>query len=425
MDQEIETARRTEFRSWIWLGAMTVALQLSLFPFSSYNASLSAIQSEWSLTSTEAGLLSSAFFGGYVMAALLVLPLTDRVRPVWVITACSTLAAVAHLAFPLFAHGLVLGLPLRFAAGVGMVGVYVTGTRVVAERFRQRRGTALGIYVTGFYLGGAVSLTFTGLLIAPLGWRGAYTVASIIALVTPIAAYLALRNHQPAAAYRGPARLDLRVLRNPAVAVVIGCYSLHAWELYVMRVWAPALLALVFMNHGRPSTDAIALAASVVGVLSIAGAGTTFVGGWLSDRFGRLPTAASIFAVSGACSFAIGWAVHWPVWVTILVAGIYIASIGADSAIYSTAVTEAADPRRLGSVLGLHSFIGFSAGTIAPIAFGALLDLLGRGIGWSAGFGTAGVGAVIAILAMLWLQRRTKGALRPAALSSGSADPSP
>ena len=124
-----------------------------------------------------------------------------------------------------------------------------------------------------------------------------------------------------------------------------------------------------------------------------------------------------LFFVSGVLSFAIGWTVELP-WPTVVaLAFIYSIAVGADSAIYSSAVTEVADPARLGSTLGVHALGGFGAGVISPVLFGAVLDLVGREhtAAWGLAFGTAGVGAVIAIAAMARLRAHAGGPRRPIA----------
>jgi MFS family permease len=52
----------------------------------------------------------------------------------------------------------------------------------------------------------------------------------------------------------------------------------------------------------------------------------------------------------------------------------YFTAIG-DSPVLSTALTESVDPSYLGSILAVRSLLGFSAGGIAPIIFGSMLDL--------------------------------------------------
>ena len=85
---------------------------------------------------------------------------------------------------------------------------------------------------------------------------------------------------------------------------------------------------------------------------------------------------------------------------------VYSFAVGADSAIYSTSVTEAAEAGKLGSTLAVHTFTGFLGGILSPVIFGAFLDLSDGDAGWGLGFSTAGLAGVIAIAAMLWLRRQ-------------------
>ena len=47
-----------------------------------------------------------------------------------------------------------------------------------------------------------------------------------------------------------------------------------------------------------------------------------------------------------------------------------------DSPVLSAAITEVVAPNRLGSVLAVRSLLGFGAGAVSPVAFGAVLDYL-------------------------------------------------
>jgi MFS family permease len=152
--------------------------------------------------------------------------------------------------------------------------------------------------------------------------------------------------------------------------------------------------------------EATAMAATWAGVLAILGSVSPFLGGTLSERMGRTGAAAMVFAISGLCSFTIGWLAGIPWGWVVLVGLVYSLFVGFDAAIYSTAVTEAAEPRRLGSTLAVHTCSAFSGGTLGPIVFGRILDGAGPSLGWGLGFATGGIGAVIAITALLWLRAR-------------------
>ena len=388
-------------RDALWLALMSLSLFVLLLPFASYVAVLPFVKEEWGLNNTGAGSVYSAYLAGYAFSALLVIPLTDRFGPRYIFLGSSVISVVAHVLFALLATDALSAVVLRAVAGVGLVGVYMPGLRVIAERFtRHGRGTAMGLFVTAFYGANSVSLALTGLLLDRLPWREAYLLVSVAAALSLPLSYLLLRGSRRAVVRAASGRLDLTVLANRRVRYLILGYSLHAAELYVIRVWLPAFLLAVLVAKGYGTAQAAVLAAGVGGAALAAGALGPVVGGWLSDRLGRVPSASVIFAVSGACSWGIGWMMGLSWWAVVAVSVLYGWATAADSAIYSTAITEAAEPSRQGSTMALQSFLGFMGGVVGPILFGAVLDLSPEGLQWGLGFSAVGALAVIAVFGL-------------------------
>ena len=395
-----------DLRSLTWLLLMSTTLFVLLFPFSSYVAALPIIQDEWGLNNTQAGAIFSAYLAGFAVSALVVVPLTDRFGSKSIFVFSTTVSVAANVLFPLVANDAITASVLRAIAGLGLVGVYNPGMRIVAERFADRgRGFAVGTFVTFFYASNSVSLTLTGVLMAWFEWRNAYLIMGAASGLSIVLAYLLLRKHRSRSASGSSGRLDLSALRNKAARIYITGYSLHAAELYIVRVWLPALLAAALIARGEDEPSAIIGAATIGGLAMASGAIGPVMGGAISDRWGRAPSASAIFALSGVCSLAIGWMTGFPWAMLVAVAIIYGWAIAADSAIYSTAVTEVAEPERLGSTMAVHSFVGFMGGVIGPIFAGAVLDLSPDSVKWGLTFTTTGILAVAAIWAMRGMRR--------------------
>src|SRR5262249_22100381 len=119
-----------------------------------------------------------------------------------------------------------------------------------------------------------------------------------------------------------------------------------------------------------------------------------------SDRVGRTSSAALAMAVSCACALTIGLAARGPIWVLLVVALVWGASVVADSAQFSTMVTELADPAYVGTALTLQLAFGFTL-TVATLW---LVPLLHAHWGWTAAFAMLAPGPAIGIIAMLRLR---------------------
>ena len=394
--------------SAVWLALMSLMLFALLLPFSSYVAALPLIQREWGLNNTQAGAIYSAYLAGYALSALLIIPLTDRVGPKYIFFASIMVSVVAHALFPLAAYGMTSAVVLRAVAGVGLVGIYMPGLRMISERFSEGgRGMAMGLFVTAFYGATAVSLAATGGLMAALEWRDAYLIMALAGGVSLPIAYFLLRNHDHVQQAQSSGRLDLGVLRDPRTRAFILGYTLHAAELYVARIWLPAFLTAILVARGIDSAQAAVTAATVGGIALAAGSVGPVMGGIMSDRWGRAPSAAAIFALSGACSLLIGWIGDFPLGIVVAVAVVYGWSIAADSSIYSTAVTEIADSDRLGSTMAVQAFLGFTGGFIGPIVVGGILDVAPESLKWGIGFSFVGLLAVAALVVLMRMPAET------------------
>ncbi len=374
--------------------ALSATLALVLLPSQLPAAALPLLRTEWNASSAELGWVVSAYLLGYAAAVLVVLPLTDRVRPSRVIVIGALVTAVANLGFAFAAQDVITASALRVIAGFGLAGVYMPGVRLVAQSSDPaRRGRAVGLYVAAFYLGGSLSFLATGLLLGPFGWRGAALILGAIGLAALPVAAISSRGIPETTGER--AHLDLRVLRNAPLVRTITAYVGHSWELFIVRAWLAAFLAAAFALRGLSPTDASATASQWAALLLALGVPGVFIGGWLSDRVGRTRAALLYALGSGAISIGFGTLLFAPWPAIVAVGGIYGALVAADSAVYSTAVTELAPASRIGSAQALQAVAGFGIGSLGPVVAGVALDL---GAGWVGPFVIAGVVGIATVL---------------------------
>ena len=134
-------------------------------------------------------------------------------------------------------------------------------------------------------------------------------------------------------------RYLLHTIRVPATRMVFFGYLGHMWELYAMWAAIPVFLGTVYGARNLVG-DALDLASLVTFLVFIAGAVASVGAGYLAERFGRTATTSVAMAISGGSALFIGFLpVDWEVIITV-VALIWGASVIADSAQFSTALTE-------------------------------------------------------------------------------------
>ena len=395
-----------------WLLTLCGSRTFMTLVFQAYAATLPVLRETWDMSATAAGSISMGFQLGYAVSLLFFSWLADRVSARRVYLWSAWLSAVAALAFALLARSYVSGLSLYTLVALSQGGTYTTAIMLIADRYPpQRRGAAVGWLLGSSSLGYALSLLVAGVAVR----AGGYPLAFIATASGPVIGlglgWLALRSSRNVVHPRASgAGFGSEVLHNrPAMRLMMG-YTFHSWELLGMWAWTPAFVAAAVAVGGVAGVGAVSRGAYISAAFHVMGliAGSTM--GRLSDRLGRRILLLTLAAASTVCSFVFGWLIGWPAGVLFLVGAVYGFTALGDSPVLSTAFTEAVSPAYLGSALALRSLFGFGAGALAPLAFGAVLDLTNPpGVtptvwGWS--FVTLGLGGVAATWCAWGLSRK-------------------
>jgi MFS family permease len=411
-------------RSITWLLALCATQLGALIVFMSFAGALPLIQADWGLSNAQAGAIQAARQAGYVLAVLLLSSLTDYVRVERLIAASALWAALSNLAFAQLARGVTSGMVLQALMGAGVAGIYMPGMKLISQRVPPgRRGRAVGLFVSSFTLGAAASIALGGGLAAALGWRTAFALTSLGPLAGALIAWRALSPPATGEGLASPVRESsgrpiAEVVHNRAALLAIATYTAHAWEVLGLRSWLPAFLAAASIHAGAGLAEATSSGATMAGVATVMGAVGVVAVAAFSDRFGRTRTITVVVSGSLVSVLALGFTLTSP-WALVASVGLVAALLAnADSAVISTTLTESVPMEILGRVLGVYSFLGFTAGAIAPLVFGAVLDQAGSSAsgtaradaaGWAWAFGTLALGSVVALAASTALHREVRG----------------
>jgi MFS family permease len=412
----------SETRPAAWLLALCAVQLGTLLVFMNFAGALPLVQADWGLSNAEAGAMQAARQVGYVLGVLVLASLADYVRVEWLIVGSALWAALGNLAFALLAYDATSGMALRAVTGVGVAGIYMPGVKLISQRVPSyRRGRALGLFVSSFTLGAAASIALGGSMAAALGWRPALALTSIGPLLGALVGWRVLASspaetgeeHLPPRSLsrpEGDTGFIFELSRNRPALLAIATYAAHAWETLGLRGWLPAFLAAALMQRGAGLGKATQGGATMAGLATVVGAAGVLSVATLSDRLGRTRTIMAVTGASSVCILALGFTLTLP-WALVAGAGILAALLAnADSAVISTTLTEAVPAGVLGRVLGVYSFLGFTAGAVAPLVFGAVLDYTGSlggagAPGWAWAFATLALGSLVALTTAATLHR--------------------
>ena len=397
--------------AWCQLVLLSLAELLALSLWFSASAVLPALKLEWGLGDGGGAALTIAVQAGFIVgtlaSALANLPDIVAARTLMIIGAA--LGALANGALALGVSSLGPALALRFVTGVCLAGAYPPAMKIMATWFREGRGLAIGVLIGALTVGSATPHLIPA--ITALSWRGTLLVASALALAGA-AVVLFFVGDGP---HRFPsARFDLRmaaaVFRERGPRLACFGYLGHMWELYAMWTWIAAFLAASLEAHGGGSYVGLGPSGATFLVVALGALGC-WAGGGASDRWGRTALTMVAMALSGTCAAIIGLTFGGSPSLTLLVAAVWGITVIADSAQFSTAITELSPSAYVGTALTAQTCIGFAL-TMASIW---LIPPLVARIGWRWAFAVLAIGPVLGVVAM----GRLRGSAEAVKLAGG------
>ena len=399
-----------------WLAGVCLARTFNMIIFMTFAAAIPVLQKAWGMSASAAGSISGAFNIGYALSLIVFSSLADRFSPKSLYLGSMTAGAALSVVFAFGARDYTSGLILYLLVALSLGGNYTTGLMILAEQYpAQKRGMSIGFFIASSSFGYALSLLISGIMLPIGGYKLSFLATGFGPVVGAILAWYTLRNTRVSVQ---PRRKDhgfvKDVIKNRPAMMLIGGYTFHSWELLGMWAWTPAFITSCLIFTGALKVEAAGTGSSITAFFHITGLIASFSMGMLSDRIGRGRVLLMMAVVSTLCSFVFGWTIGLPFLVIFGIGLLYAFSALGDSPVLSAALTENMEPSYLGASFGFRSLLGFGAGAVSPLVFGAVLDLTNKGIGdpshyttWGWAFTALGVGGLFAcVTAYLFLKKR-------------------
>jgi MFS family permease len=386
----------TDSTRWRVLALLGFAELLGMSLWFSASAVTPQLSRIWGLTTAEGGWLTTIVQLGFVCGTAIaaVLNLADIIPSGRLFAVAALLGAGANAAI-LASPGYRTALVMRFLTGFFLAGVYPPAMKMTATWFRSQRGLAIGVIVGALTVGKAIPYLVRA--IPHVGIRQVVLTASLGAVVAALLVAVGYRD--------GPFPFTSRrfswthvgdVVRVPEWRLATASYLGHMFELYAFWTWIPAFLAAsVAAASGGLYRAPRLISLLAFTTIAIGGFGSVW-GGLFADKRGRERLVSISLFMSGSCCLLSGVLFGGPLWMLGALAMTWGFFVIADSAQFSTLVTESVPPHAVGTALTVQTSLGFLL-TMLPMQ---LVPLVAQRVGWRWGFTILALGPVAGIAAI-------------------------
>ncbi len=335
------------------------------------------IQDELQLSPSQLGLLASAFYFSYVPCMPVTGWLADRFGAKVVLGAGVAIWSVATLTTG-FASGFAGLLALRLLLGIGESVTFPSVSKILADAIEvSRLGVANGVMSFGYLIGPAIGTLIGGYLMIMAGWRAVFMVVGALSLLwlVPWRSVVIGPALHSRTADEPPPSFAAILAQRALWGAALGHFASN-YIYYFIISWLPFYLVRSRGFSEGSMTTVVSLAYAL-------NAASAFIMGWLTDRWIRAGRGAtliykSIMGITHIVGFAcMAGMLMLPergcvasLFVFCVVSGCSYPGIFAIPQII-------AGPKAAGRWVGVQNAAGNTAGLLAPVLTGVLVDRTG------------------------------------------------
>ncbi len=360
------------------VGLLAVAIFINYIDRGNLATAAPLIKNELHLTNVQIGVMTSAFFWTYTPGQFVAGWVADKLGGY---RALALGFAIWSLATALtgLAGGFASLLALRVLLGIGESTAFPSLSKLMAENLPvEKLGFANGCIVSGVAFGPAFGTLAGGLILAAVGWRTMFLLFGLIAMLWLIPWFAVARavkpeRHVTASILSPPPPLGALLRQRTLWGATLGHFSVN-YSLYFVLSWLPLWLV---QQRGFSILAMAKLGAAVYCVHGVSVIAT----GWISDRL--IDRGASINLVRktvtvsshlGVAVGLVGCALGRP---DVVIASLFLC--GAFFGLNATwpIAQTLAGPRAAAKWVGVQNGIANTAGIIAPVVTGKIVDVTG------------------------------------------------
>lgn len=334
---------------------------------------LPMIRRSFALDYTQSGLAISAFTLSYGIAQLPAGWLADRVGPRLLITIGISGVALSGLLVGLSQTYIMMTVFLVLM-GLAGGGYHPAASPLISMSVEpDKRGRALGFHL----IGGSTSYFLAPLIAAAIasawGWRGSFVGLAAPTIVFGVVFYVLMgrrakmeKKRRSIADSHSETPFDPGHLRRLAAFIMLSAFT---WAVISSTI---AFIPLFMVDHFGVGDKT---AASLLAIIYSAGFWAGPLGGYLSDRLGRVPVILAVSFISGPIMYLLNLVSYGPGFgVLLLVIGTILIMRAPIAEAY---IVDQTSRRQRSTILGIYFFSGHEGSGVLTPVMGYLIDRLG------------------------------------------------
>ncbi|MEL0579967.1 MFS transporter [Pectobacterium punjabense] len=376
---------------WNIIFILLIAAVVNYLDRANLSIANTTISKEFGFSSTQMGLLLSAFLWPYAIANLPAGWLVDKFGPKkmfsWALGLWSGFTILAG-----FVNGYAMFYGLRMLLGVSESPFFTSGIKITHRWFpSNERGLPTAIINTGSQIANAIAPPILTILLLTMGWRGMFIAIGLAGIPLLLVWMKLYRNPTPQEEVEIHGPVEAPETQKPDAPkaswgslfkhkttwfMILGNFSIM-FTIWVYLTWLPSYLerSLGFSLMKTGWVASIPFMAGILGVLC---------GGIISDRLIRRGTntitARKIPIVCGAalaacCVAPVPFVSDTTLCIALLSLGYFFSQM--PSGVIWTLATDIAPKAQVASLGAIQNFGGFLGAASAPIVTGIILDMTG------------------------------------------------